>query len=250
MWNPKQYNKYFKQRNRPAIDLIERIPQNSYNSLIDLGCGDGVITKLLMDKFKPTCITGLDSSQSMLEKAKTLDSSINWQLGSIEKFDGNYDLIFSNAALHWIDNHNILFNQLMSQANSTIAIQMPNNFNEPSHVLLRETIFENSHFKQKLTSTIREAPVLNKSNYYKLLSNYANYIDIWETEYLQQLDGKNAVLEWVKGTALVPIQERLNQDEYAEFEHIYGEKLNNVYKPVSTNVTLFPFKRIFIIAAK
>ena len=250
MWDPKQYNKYFKQRNRPAIELIEKIPQNTYNSVIDLGCGDGAITKTLQDKYNPTNIIGLDSSASMLKKAKEMNSNITWQLESINDFKNNFDLIFSNAALQWVDNHEALFEKLILATNISLAIQMPNNFNAPSHVLLRETITENPEFKEKLTTTIRNAPVLDKNSYYGLLCKKMSYIDIWETEYLQQLSGANPVLEWVRGTALTPIRAKLSQEEYTEFEHIYNKKLLKAYKPAINGITLFPFSRIFIIASK
>lgn len=250
MWNPDQYNKYFKERNRPAIELIERIPQNTYNSIIDLGCGDGVITKALHDKYHSKSVIGLDSSKYMLEKARKVDTGITWQLANIKDFEGNYDLIFSNAALQWVDNHAELFKKLMLSTNNTIAIQMPNNFNALSHILLRETILENSLFKEKLASTIREAPVLSKNDYYELLCKHVSYIDIWETEYLQQLNGDTPILEWVRGTALTPIRAKLTEDEYKEFEFIYNEKLSIAYKPQINGITLFPFSRIFIIATK
>lgn len=250
MWNPEQYNKYFKERHCPALELINRIPDNKFDSIIDLGCGDGVITQILRDKYQPSHILGLDSSESMLDKARHNDQSIDWQIGNISEFTGQYDLIFSNAALQWVDNHQQLFNKLVLQARNMLAIQVPNNFDYPSHVLLRETICENAKFKDKLFATIRKAPVLTPDTYFKLLYKQVSGIDIWQTEYLQQLTGDNAVLEWTRGTALVPIIQRLSQDEYIEFEYSYGEKLAKVYKPLENGVTLFPFKRIFIVATK
>jgi trans-aconitate 2-methyltransferase len=250
MWNPEQYNKYSEQRNRPAIELIERIPPKSYKSIIDLGCGDGVITKMLLDRYNPEHIVGVDNSSSMLEKAQLTPTDINWQLSDITDFTGNYDLIFSNAALQWLNNHNVLFKQLVQQTNNTLAIQMPNNFDAPSHVLLRETILENPRFKDKLASTIRTAPVMSKQDYYQLLCDNMSYLDIWETQYLQLLTGNSPILEWVRGTALVPIREKLTADEYTEFEMKYNEKLKQTYKPASNGVTLFPFSRIFIVASR
>ena len=256
MWNPDQYNKYFKERNRPGLELISRIPESKFDSVIDLGCGDGVITKVLFDKYQPSQMSGLDSSESMLIKAKQTSSQINWQHGNIRDLAGNYDLIFSNAALQWVDNHPQLFAKLIQHTDNTLAIQVPNNFNAPSHVLLRETILENPDFKVKLVDTVREnsilreAPVLSKDAYYKILCEQMSSIDIWETEYLQLLTGDNAVLEWVRGTALVPVRERLSVDEYNEFEHKYNEKLNQVYKKLDNGVMLFPFNRIFMISTK
>lgn len=250
MWNPKQYNKYNKERHRPALELIDRIPQGTYQSILDLGCGDGAITKILMDKYSPQKIIGLDSSHSMLETAKQNNKNIIWQNEDINNFTGNYDLIFSNAALQWVGNHNKLFEKLVSCANNVIAVQMPHNFSEPSHVLLRETILENNMFKEKLLSSIRENPVFSKDTYYKLLCTQMSYIDIWETEYLQPMVGENPILDWVRGTALVPIKEKLSINEYREFEYKYGEKLKKAYPVIANNIILFPFKRLFIVAIK
>jgi trans-aconitate 2-methyltransferase len=250
MWDPKQYNKYFKERNRPAIDLINQIPENKYQSIIDLGCGDGVITNYLHNKYNPKHIVGLDSSSSMLEQAKQISYKIDWQLSNIGNFTGNYDLIFSNSALQWLDNHEKLFNHIISSTNSTIAIQMPNNFNSPSHTLLVDTILEYPKFKNKLITTIRQEPVHNKNFYYDILYKDLATIDIWETQYLHQLEGDNPILEWVRGTALVPIKSKLNPDEYQEFEDIYNQKLLSVYKPQTNGITLFPFNRIFILGTK
>lgn len=250
MWNPNQYNKFSNERNRPAYELISRIPNNDFNSIIDLGCGTGSITKILQDQYHPDIITGLDSSDSMIEKAKTDYPNINWQLGDIAQFTGEYDLIFSNAALQWLDNHDILLNKIISRTRKVLAIQMPNNFNYPSHVLLRETIYENEKFYKKLASIIRESPVHSKEAYFKILYKQVSYLDIWETTYLQQLSGNNAVLEWVRGTALVPIKDKLDSSEYEEFELCYNEKLLKAYPPLDNGTTLFPFSRLFIVAIK
>jgi len=250
MWNPEQYNKYSSQRNRPALELIARIPQQDYASIIDLGCGDGVITEILQHKYQPKNIVGLDSSNNMLNQARKNNAQITWQLANIATLEHDYDLVFSNAALQWLDNHKALFTQFISRSRKTIAIQMPNNFNAPSHVLLRETILENANFHEKLATTIRPAPVLPKNDYYNILATHMTYIDIWETEYLQQLDGEDAVLEWVRGTALTPIKAKLSANEYAEFEAKYGEKLRQVYKPYPNGKNLFPFSRVFMIGSR
>jgi trans-aconitate 2-methyltransferase len=250
VWNPNQYNKYFKERHRPALELIERIPQLTYQSIIDLGCGDGTITSMLHEKYSPQNIIGLDSSASMLATASKNNVNITWQQGDIAKFNDSYDLIFSNAALQWVVDHESLFKKLALSTQKVLAVQMPNNFSEPSHVLLRETISENHVFKDKLFSSVRANPVFNKDVYYKLLRAQMSSLDVWETEYLQSLSGENPVLEWVRGTALVPIKEKLSVDEYNQFECIYGSKLKEAYPMTADNMTLFPFKRIFIVATK
>jgi len=249
MWSPEQYEKFKLERNRPALDLIGNIPDLSYHSMIDLGCGNGEITQMVKERFNIANAIGMDSSESMLEKAK-MNKGITWEFGSIsDSLHGQYDLVFSNAALQWVGKHDILFKQLAQCTNKVLAVQMPKNFAEPSHVLLRETILENPHFSSKLKHTIRQDPVLDGAYYYDILKHDFSNINIWEATYLQMLSGENAVLEWGKGTALVPIRENLNEDEFTHFCEIYNKKLLQAYPP-QDNVTLFPFQRIFIIANK
>ena len=248
MWNPEQYSKFEQERIRPALELISRIPDLNFKSAIDLGCGNGEITQILQRKFNLESTTGLDSSEEMLNEARKI-FGIEWTKGNINSVKNNYDLIFSNAALQWLDNHELLFGDILAKANQAIAIQLPNNFNYPSHVLLRETIFENALFKSKLKHTVRESPVLKAETYFQILNQKVGSIDIWETKYLQQLSGENAVLEWVKGTALVPIKAALTTDEFESFINIYNEKLLKEYTAYG-DITLFPFSRIFIIAIK
>lgn len=250
MWNPEQYLQFSNERFRPALDLMARIPEETFGSIIDLGCGSGELTQLLREKYHPKKIVGLDNDPNMLAKAAAQDSIVDWQQVSIDQFTGQYDLVFSNAALQWLDHHEQLFHKIIEQAKKVIAIQVPNNFSYPSHVLLRETIHEHAHFYQKLAPTLREAPVLSATMYFNFLHPHTTSLDIWETSYLQPLSGENAVLEWVKGTALVPVRAGLTAEEYQEFLSLYNEKLLKAYPPQADGITLFPFSRLFIVAKK
>ena len=256
MWNPEQYNKYTDYRTRPALDLLNAIPNIEYATAVDLGCGTGHITQMIKDKFKPTNIIGMDSSESMLKKAQHDYTDINWQLGDIAKLEHQSDLIFSTSALQWLNNHQNLFINLIDKTNKVMAIQMPHNFASPSHMLLRETINENSKFKTKLhniigeTPIIREEPVFSTEKYYEILSPYITKLDIWQTTYLQQLSGENPVLDWIKGTALIPVEENFTPDEFNEFNEFYASKLKHAYPKQANGITLFPFSRIFVSSPK
>ncbi len=259
MWNPEQYNKFNDHRTRPATDLINAIPNLQYESIVDLGCGSGHITQMLYTKFLPKYLTGIDNSEAMLTKARTDFPQLNWQLEDISHLSNlpkSQDLIFSTSALQWINNHEQLFNHLIQRTNKVMAIQMPSNFRFPAHALLRDTIQENKYFKIKLQNivdkkpVIREEPVFTPDKYYAILNHQVTTVDIWETTYLQQLTGENPVLEWVKGTALLPVEEHLSPDEFIEFKAIYNEKLLRAYPQESNGITLFPFSRIFIVATK
>jgi trans-aconitate 2-methyltransferase len=252
MWNPVQYNRYHDYRTRPAQDLIQAIPALGFSSAIDLGCGSGHITQMLADKFKPRTLVGLDSSESMLTKAQIDFPQRDWRLGDIGAIGaiGQHDLVFSNAALQWVPGHERLFPQLLGLTNKVLAIQMPNNFQAPSHVLLRETIAENPLYREKLQSIVRSDPVLSLEQYFTLLNPLVKHLDCWESTYLQQLEGANPVLEWVKGTALVPVQENLTAQEFAEFKQVYNAKLLKAYPADGKGITLFPFTRMFMVLVK
>lgn len=248
MWDPKQYHQFSDARMRPGYDLLAQIPDNHYESIIDLGCGTGELTKQLQEKFQPKQIIGLDSSETMLAKAKSQFDTITWQLNNIENVKENYDLIFSNAALQWIDNHEALMKKLLNITKKTIAIQVPNNFDMPSHVLLRETIEEEPYFYKKLAHTLRYQPVLTPKAYYDIFSEKAKAINIWTTTYWQALTGEHAVLAWVKGTALTPIEAALDADDFQRFVEIYQAKLDKAYPRREDGTTLFDFSRLFIMA--
>ncbi len=248
MWDPKQYHRFSDARMRPAYDLIERIPDNDYHSIVDLGCGSGEITHILKQKYHPNSIIGMDSSLAMIDSARKQYADIDWQINNIQDIYENYDLIFSNAALQWVDEHPALFSRLAKQANKTLAIQVPNNFHMPSHVLLQETIEENPNFYKQLSHTLRYEPVLKAEAYFDILKEHMKTIQIWETTYIQPLTGETPILEWVKGTALVPIKAALSPEVYQSFLALYQEKLAQAYPKRADGVTLFPFSRLFMIA--
>ena len=156
--------------------------------------------------------------------------------------------VFSTES--WVAGHAQLLPRLIEQTNKVLAIQMPNNFQAASHVLLRETINENPLYYAKLHALVRADPVLALDEYYALLRPYVTHLDLWESEYLQQLDGENPVLEWVKGTALVPVEANLSAQEFAGFKQTYNAKLHQAYPQDKHGVTLFAFRRMFIVAVK
>jgi len=250
MWDPKQYGEFSKERFRPAMELMAQIPKGPYSSIIDLGCGTGEFTELLRQEFQPSQLIGLDNSPEMLEKAFQQFPHLLWQQGNIEHLEGMYDLVVSNAALQWVGNHETLFPALLEKTKKVLAIQMPRNYEEPSHVLLRETLKENPAFFSLAKGELREAPVASPEVYLQWLEPKARHINLWETTYYQRLHGENPVLEWVKGTALVPIKACLPKDAYEDFLSLYKKKLLKAYPPSKDGTTLFPFRRLFMVVEK
>ncbi|MDF2366603.1 methyltransferase domain-containing protein [Sneathiella sp.] len=249
-WNPEQYILFSDHRLRPALDLLSQVPLISPSVIYDLGCGTGNVTALLSQHWNEAIITGIDSSEEMLAKARRDHPSIEWKLADISRFSptSKGNLIFSNAALHWLDDHENLFPNLLKQLRpgGVLAVQMPNNFSAPSHQNLYD-LAQSPEWVDRLGALVRPAPVHNINWYFDLLSPLSEKVNIWETTYFQVLKGKDAVLEWTRGTALRPFLAALDAKEAELFESQYAETLLESYPLRQDDATLYPFSRLFIV---
>ncbi|MEX1035791.1 MAG: methyltransferase domain-containing protein [Sneathiella sp.] len=252
-WNPEQYSLFSDHRLRPAIDLLSQVPLHAPSVIYDLGCGTGNVTALLSQHWNEAIVTGIDSSMEMLETARRDHPSIEWKVGDIGNFSptSKGNLIFSNAALHWLDNHEKLFPKLLDQLRpgGVLAVQMPNNFTAPSHETLYD-LAQSEEWIDRLGPLVRPAPVHNINWYFDLLSPLVEKINIWETTYFQVLKGRDAVLEWTRGTALRPFLVALDGDEVNVFESQYAERLMEAYPIRRDGSTLYPFSRLFIVVQR
>lgn len=252
-WNPTQYELFRVARERPGQDLLAAIPPLAPNQIVDLGCGTGYLTRLLGQNYPHARVTGVDNDRAMLAKAAADPSGVIWELGDAAQWRSvrPVDLIFSNAALHWLPDHHALFPELAGALanDGVLAVQMPRNFTAPSHRLLLE-LAKQGPWAEALKGALDHETVLSPDAYYRLLRPHCRQIDIWETEYLHILSGPDPVLEWVKGTALLPVMARLDEDLAATFRDLYAERLRAAYPPERDGHTLFPFRRLFIVARK
>lgn len=249
-WDPDQYLRFAAPRLRPALDLLSRIAIDDPQRICDLGCGTGSITRILAERWPDADIIGVDDSTEMLAKAPRDSSRIRWQQQSLASWAPTIapDLIFSNAALHWLPDHARLFVSLVDALapGGTLAVQMPRNFLAPSHTLMHETA-QDGRWRARLEPLITPPPVSEPGIYFELLQDRAASLDIWETEYLHVLEGADAVKEWTKGTWLKRFLDALDEDDRAEFETQYAQRLRAVYPRLSNGQTLFPFRRLFIL---
>jgi trans-aconitate 2-methyltransferase len=252
-WSPSQYLKFSQPRLRPAMDLLARIPSSEPHWIYDLGCGAGNVTAALLDRWPRACIVGVDSSPAMLALAARALPQLQWQQRTLADWrpDTPADLIYSNAALHWLPNHRQLFPALVEALapGGVLAVQMPRNFSAPSHTLIAVSARE-GRWRDKLAPLLGEAPVAEPQSYYALLAPLASSLDIWESEYLQVLSGDDPVKEWTKGTWLMQFLDRLEPDERADFEADYARRLRAAYPRQADGSTLFPFRRLFIVLQK
>jgi trans-aconitate 2-methyltransferase len=251
IWNPDQYLKYESQRNRPAVDLLARIEIKSPEIVFDLGCGPGNSTRLLVDRWRQARITGIDNSLEMLKRAAQDLPGPNWIEANLQTWSPNYqaDLLYSNAALHWLDDHAKLLPRLTDYLNpgGVLAIQMPGNYAFPSHLLILDAA---KPWMDKIGQRIRADPVEKLSFYYDMLTPIFSHLDIWETVYIQELKGENAVAEWLKGSALKPLIDLLDKEEAESFFNDYSSLAQKAYPQRTDGITLYPFRRVFIVAKK
>ena len=253
-WDPAQYLTFGGHRIRPALDLLSAVPMEAPARILDLGCGPGNVTQFLQGRWPDAKIVGLDSSAEMLEKARAAHPNMEWIEADLSEWvpEEPFDLLYSNAVLQWVKGHTNVFPDLLKwvKPGGYIAIQMPRNFNAPSHVLARETA-AGPRWKDRIGGALLRDPVADPDVYYRLLGDLGfSHIDIWETEYLHVLEGDDPVLEWVKGTALTPVFALIDGQERADFVAEYGAALRIAYPKQPDGRTLFPFRRIFLTARR
>ncbi|MDH3637835.1 MAG: methyltransferase domain-containing protein [Gammaproteobacteria bacterium] len=256
-WNPCQYEKFSTHRLRAAIELLSRIPLASPEVIVDLGCGTGNVTRLIAKRWPSARMYAFDNSEEMLKKAQSDSSRIHWDQADIADWvpPEPPDLIYSNATLHWLGNHRKLFPRLAAnlRAGGCLAVQMPLSWDLPSHRLMRATLDDGGAGGQSLGTEALRKSVARKwveqaEFYFDLLEGAARSIDIWETEYLQVLEGADAVFEWVQGTGLRPILNGLAEEERQVFLIEYRRRLSEAYPMKPNGKTLYRFRRLFIVA--
>ena len=252
-WNPERYLAFSDQRTRPAIDLLTRVPLQQAERVADLGCGPGNSTRLLVERWPAAMVIGIDSSSDMLASARRSVVGATWVEADITAWmpERGLDLLYSNAALHWVGDHESLLPRLLGcvRPGGVLAVQMPRNFEAPSHALLRATA-EGGPWADRLAGILNWRPVAAPERYYGLLAPGAAVLDIWETVYLHVLEGEDPVLSWTRGTALRPIMQALDASDGAAFEAAYAARLREAYPRRADGRTLFPFRRLFIVAQR
>jgi trans-aconitate 2-methyltransferase len=252
-WNPAQYHRFADARLRPAIDLLARIPLEDPAVVFDLGCGSGRTTGLLARRWPKARITGVDSSPKMLAVARADYPGVEFVQADLAGWSSATpaDLLFSNATLQWLDGHAQLFPRLlgMVKPGGVLAIQMPQNHDQPSHRAMAAAA-EAGPWAQKVRPVLRSAPVSDPADYYTTLAPKSAELDIWQTTYLQQLEGENPVAEWTKGTALSPLLAVLEEPDRSSFENAYRALIAKAYPAQPDGKTLFPFRRLFIVAQR
>ncbi len=251
-WDPMQYLRFGDERLRPALDLLAQVPLTAPAGVVDLGCGPGNVTAILRRRFPAARLVGVDGSPAMLEKARAAVPDADFIEGDFATWrpDGPApDLIYSNAALHWVGGHEGLFPRLagLLAPGGVLAVQMPAMHNAPLRAL-QHTVAEQGPWAQALQGVGAAPPVLEPGAYWDILRPHVAALDIWETTYLHVLQGEDAAVEWAAGSSLRPFLEKLPADQRAAFRQAYAEAVRPHYPRRADGTTLLPFRRLFLLA--
>jgi trans-aconitate 2-methyltransferase len=250
-WDHAQYLKFGDERTRAARELLARVPIERPSRVVDLGCGPGNSTALLRERWPAAHVIGVDSSTEMLERARNDDPSIEWVEADAASFEPSAppELLFANAVFQWLPDHAGLFPKLLARVavDGALAVQMPHNFEEPSHRLMRET---RVRLRPGEPEPRALTPVAGASFYYDLLAPVARRVDIWRTTYEHVMADAAAIVEWVKGTGLRPYIDDLDAPTRQQFLDEYTQAIAGAYPARRDGKRLFSFPRLFIVALR
>lgn len=252
-WNPEQYGRFRDERAQPFYDLLALVRPRSGMRAVDLGCGPGELTRQLHDRLGCRQTLGLDSSEAMLGKAAPhAGHGLTFAAGDIGAFAPAqpYDLIFSNAALQWVDDHPRLFAKLASalKPGGQLAVQVPANHDFATHLVAAE-VASQEPFRSALDGYVRNSPLLTPEGYAELLHDLGFARQSVRLQvYGHVLGARDDVIEWVKGTLLTDYEKRLSPNQFAQFLEAYRAAL--LPRLVERTPYFYPFKRLLLWAER
>jgi trans-aconitate 2-methyltransferase len=270
MWDAGQYLRFGGERARPFFDLVAQVGAASPGYVADLGCGPGNLTAALAQRWPGATVVGVDNSPEMITAARAATESgvrgpaagsaagspgggttrnLSFALGDVWDWrpERPLDVLVCNAVLQWVPGHDELLLRWadLLAPGGWLAFQLPGNFDQPSHVIVKE-LAESPRWRGLLAGARLNRQAGDPADYVALLARPGFEVDAWETSYLHLLHGENPVLEWTRGTTLRPVLAALDAEQAADFVAEYGERLAARYQPHPFG-TLFPFRRVFAV---
>jgi trans-aconitate 2-methyltransferase len=251
-WSPASYLQFENERTRPAHDLLARVRPDGVRRIVDVGCGPGNSTELLATRYPESEILGLDSSPAMLQDARRRLPDVRFEFANAAVWvpDADVDLVFANAVYQWIPGNLGQLARVLAalREKATLAVQMPDNLDEPSHRLMREVALA-GRWSGRLDGAARD-PLPSARAYYEALRPFAARIDIWRTTYHHVLHGADAIVEFVRSTGLRPFLDPLSEPERTEFIATYTARIAAAYPSLTDGQVLLPFPRVFFVAER
>lgn len=256
-WNPTLYRRFEDERTRPAAELLARVRLDPARTVFDLGCGPGNATELLAQRWPQAQLVGVDNSATMLASARQRLPACRFVAADVADLsawlgDTPPDLLYSNATLQWLGDHEALFPRLFRALapGGVLAVQMPDNLDQPSHRLMREMAALPRFAAQLPQADQARTRLLPIGQYYDLLAAQADEVEVWHTVYQHRMDGPAAIVDWLRATGLKPYTDPLPTDERAAFLAAYEAAIAQAYPPRADGRRLLAFPRLFLVARK
>lgn len=253
-WNPALYSRFEDERTRPARELLARVPLGRAQRVVDLGCGPGNSTELLVQRYPDAEVVGVDNSPAMLESARQRLPGVRFELADIAAWQPAQapDLIYANAVLQWVPGHETLFPRLLSllAPGGVLAVQMPDNWDEPTHAAMRD-VARLPAFAAAIGDPAKlRIGRLPLTAYYDLLARDAQEVDAWHTVYQHRMDSPAAIVEWVSATGLKPFVAPLDAQQRAAYLAEYERRIAAAYPVRADGRLLLAFPRLFVVARR
>ncbi len=253
-WNPALYSRFEDERTRPARELLARVALEGPRLAYDLGCGPGNSTELLTSRWPGAEVIGTDNSEAMLASARKRLPGVAFEFSDIASWRpaSAPDLIYANASLQWVLDHASVFPRLFDALapGGVLAVQMPDNLDEPSHRLMREVATQRQYAEIIGDASAVRSRILASSGYYDLLAPKASNVDVWRTEYQHRMDSPASIVEWLRATGLKSFVDPLPAELRASFLADYEERVAKAYPARADGKRLLAFPRLFIVATR
>jgi trans-aconitate 2-methyltransferase len=255
-WNPALYSRFEDERTRPARELLQRVPLEAPALAYDLGCGPGNSTELLAARWPGAAVVGTDNSDAMLASARKRLPALRFEHADIETWQPAPsmapDVIYANASLQWVREHETLLPRLFGALapGGCLAIQMPDNLEQPSHRLMREVASQGAYAALLGDATSLRSRILTPQRYYDLLAREAASIDVWHTVYQHVMDSPASIVEWLRATGLRPFVDPLPEPLRAQFLADYESRIAAAYPAQADDKRLLAFPRFFLVATR
>jgi trans-aconitate 2-methyltransferase len=249
VWDPDHYLRFAGHRTRPGVELLARIPDVEATSVVDLGAGTGNLTRLLAHRWPQARVTGVDGDRAMSDRARAEHPDLRWVTADLARWepDEAVDVVYSNAALHWLDDHEQVMPRIRSwlRPGGVLALQMPDNWAASTHTIPAE-VLDRAGWPVAACRALLRDRLASPERYAHWLA--PGTLDIWRTTYYQRLTGEDPVWQWVTGTVLVPVIEALGPDDRYRFTREVQARYRQAYPAGPDGITTLPFSRLFLVA--